>query len=271
MNNRRAECQLGLGLLELLITLGLFSVVGLLSYSFLTYGVRMGQRVESASDVAGILRKAQFPLQSDLLLAHRGEVVILSVPDQVGGGGFTSEALAFRSAIDPETGVFCQKPDGTPLWQKTILYYLAVPSQHDSLFGQSCAGGAEGTGFDDRCPHKFLIRKVIDNPPATTPTSSPEAEEPLPTDLSSYLTQPTTFDLGSMSGEPGLIEARLVAQPLLWFQVATDPSGSLPGEVEIDLRALMISDARRKLNVGSVSLLNDPLVLQHLFTVLPLN
>jgi hypothetical protein len=72
-----------------------------------------------------------------------------------------------------------------------------------------------------------------------------------------------------MKSEPGLVEVELVAQPLLWLDVRLDPTGLMPGEVQVDLRALMIADAKKKVDVGAASLDKDPLALQHLFTVLP--
>jgi hypothetical protein len=254
-----------------MITLVLFSLIGLLSYAFLTYGVQLRRRIDSSGDAAQVLRKAQYELERDLLRAPRGEIAMADVPDQLGGGGKSGRAIAFRTAMSPGTGQFCQKPDGTPFWQANIIYYLAVPSGHDGLVGQSCDGGAGPEGYDDRCPHKVLIRKVIDVDPPTAP-DSPLADEEQPlTDLAQYLTQPATLDLSSMESEPSVVDVKLVAQPLLWFGARLNPSGMLPGEVEIDLRSVMLADAQKKVNLGSTPLADDPLALQQVFNVVPQN
>lgn len=213
------------------------------------------------------LQMAQQELQRDLLGARREDVVVSDVPDQVGGGGKTGQALLFRSAIDPDTGAFCQKRDGTPLWQKTILYYTAVPEEHDRLFGQACQGGSNPEGYDDVCPHKLLLRKVIDLPPETTPTSSEASAEPLLLDPTAYLTQPVSLSLREMSSEQGSVEARIVASGLLGFRASKGDHQ----EVEIDLRALMIAEALKTVPVGTASLWESPLVLQRRFTVVPRN
>lgn len=257
----------GVGLLELLVTLTLFSVLALLAFLFLNHGVQANRRLDSSSEAARNLRIAQRSLSSDLVGARSGEIVIGEVPDQVGGGGKTGQAIAFRSAWDPVEERYCQKSDGTPFWQKTILYYAAVPTRHDSLYGMTCQGGSGPGGFDDACPHKILIRKTIDQAPTTTASSAEGAEEPMPADITSYLTRPDDLDLSGMSSEPDLVEARVVASKLLYFRV----SSGVNGEVEVDLRALAIAEARGKVRVGEVSLADNPLTLQQLFTVRPGN
>lgn len=257
----------GIGLLELLVTVVLFSVVSLLAFLFLNYGIQANRRLDSSSEAARNLRVAQRSLSVDLRGARGGEILIGEVPDHLGGGGKTGQAVAFRSAWDPDQGRYCQKTDGTPFWQKTILYYVAVPVRHDELYRMTCQGGSGPDGFDDVCPHKILIRKTIDQAPVTTASSAEGTEEPMPTDITSYLTRPDDLSLNGMSSEAGLVEARVVASKLLWFR-ATSGAG---GEIEVDLRALAIAEALGKVRVGEVSLGEDPLALQQLFTVRPGN
>ena len=89
----------------------------------------------------------------------------------------------------------------------------------------------------------------------------------MPADITSYLTRPDDLGLSGMGSEPGLVEARVVASKLLWFRVASGADGA----IEVDLRALAIAEARGKVRVGEVSLAEDPLTLQQLFTVRPGN
>jgi hypothetical protein len=154
----------------------------------------------------------------------------------------------------------CYKPDGSRMWQRNILYYLVVPER------DPCTGGAASNGFDDHCPHKLLIRKVIDNAPPTVPTDE-TTEEALLSDVTPYLTQPSGLDTSGMSVEPGVGEVRIVALNLLGMELRRPQEA----ETQVDLRALSLLDAMRNLRVGSISLTESSFTQQEGFSVFPRN
>lgn len=173
----------------------------------------------------------------------------------------------FLSAVS-DTGKMAHKAlDGSPFYQRNVIYYLVVPAGHTS-----CSGLNGPNGLDDACPHKLLIRKVVDVPPATSPTDNPDlTEESLIRDVTPYLTRPNGRDLSAMQSEPNLERAEVVASNLLWFEVTLNPDPEIANEVQLDLRAVSLDDARREVQFGSVSLAVSRFTQQQLITVVPKN
>jgi hypothetical protein len=163
------------------------------------------------------------------------------------------DAVWFLSPVDPANGQVLRTESGRPHWQRNILYYCTVPALHQELYGFECTGGTDAQGYEVYCPHKVLVRKVIDNPPATGSAETDPMEKLLtPAEVARYLTRPQRFDLPS--GEPGVEEATIVANSLVSFRVALSPSPQAPGEVAIQLSAAGVEMARGNINVGSQSL-----------------
>ena len=159
------------------------------------------------------------------------------------------------------------KADGTPFWQRNVIYYLVVPDRHATTFGMDCQGGVGPRGLDDRCPHKVLVRKVIDSGVATSPLGDPSVvEETLITDVSSYLTRPNGYDTSLLSAEMGVESAEMVATRLLWFEVSLAKS-----EVSIDLRAVAIKDAQANLALGSAALSSGRYTANRVLSIFPMN
>ncbi|MCE7870856.1 hypothetical protein DYH09_10805 [bacterium CPR1] len=257
----------GTTVLELLLGMGLFTLmmvvlVGLFNQSLLIW------RTTSGSDTAmRELRRVVAALDRDLALASPAMLSRTQVVDHLGGGGRDGEALWFLSPLDPATGQLARKPDGSPMWMRNVLYYLVVPANHDTVFSMSCPGGAGPNGYDDRCPHKLLIRKVIDSGPPTLAADEASQEELL-VDVSAYLTQPDGFDLGAMA-EPGLEDKRVIANNLLMFQtLSAPPPVGAPREVAVDVRAMSVEEARREIRVGLEAGASSRFTLQLPFSVL---
>lgn len=249
-------------LLELMLGMGIFTavmvvLVGLFNQSLAVW------RTSSGSDTAmREMRKVRAALERDMALGRAAFVGRSQVADHLGGGGLDGEALWFLSPVDPATGQIVRKSDGSAMWMRNILYYLVVPSNHDAVFGLHCVGGAAANGYDDRCPHKLLIRKVIDADGATVATDE-TTEEALIADITPYLTQPSGYDLTAMA-EPGLEDKRVAANSLLTFSSAPGTVGS---EVAFDVRAMSIAEARRAIEVGKAPAWDSRFTLQSPFSV----
>ena len=172
------------------------------------------------------------------------------------------DALWFLSFIDPTTGEPVYS-DGTgagdlgePHWQRNIMYYAVVPGSHNSVAGQSCSGGDGGDGYEDQCPHKVMVRKIINDP------NDPETLLP---GSGGYLDAPSGFSVSGMGG-PDLEETRLLGTNILSFRVTGDDES-----VTVDLRANSIDEARKNVPLGSTPLSGQPTTIQRVFTIFPKN
>ena len=116
------------------------------------------------------------------------------------------------------------------------------------------------------------MRKVIDTGVATTPASDPATDmETLLANPSAYLTRPSGYDTSTMLTEPGLSSVRVVASRLLYWNATLGKDPSWSEEIELDLRAVAIREARRATAVGTASLATGPYTSQVLVGVFPMN
>lgn len=258
-------------MIELVLSMTLFSIVALLSFVLLRRGSTLWKELVEAESASLELAKAASRMRGDVLRTGIQHCAQGKVPASLAGGGNDGSALWFLSAVDPSTGEMAVKPDGTPFWQRNLLYYLVVPDGHAGLFGFDCQGGLGPNGFDDRCPHKLLIRKVIDSGVPTAPQGNPDTDaETLLGDVTPYLTRPAGYNLGVMGGEPGLERVEISATRLLWFEVTLKAPGR-PQEIDIDLRAVAIKDAQGHVAVGSVPLSSGRFTANRIVSILPMN
>lgn len=270
----------GFTLLEMFVALTIFGGIMVITTMLLRQSVWIWTSGDSRESAALVLRKARTNLMRDLARADvdtgpDGELHMdqMKVPETLGG----SDALWFLSAEGAD-GVFQRDNDGYPFWQQNILYYLAKPANHDELYGMSCAAGSNPLG-DDFCPHKALIKVVIDNPPETDPLPPPGNPPPpsatpetllTASEASAYIMAPTGNDVSALQSVNGVKEARVITTGVLWFKVTTAP-GAVDSGRQIDLRAVAVKEASKQVSVGNVSLLNQPATLKNIFSVFPNN
>lgn len=258
----RPHPERGLSLLEAMLALGLFTLLGVIGAYALRGSIQVHNRVSSQQAAEQSINRAVSRLDRELLAASAFELDTADVPAHLGGGGLDGQAVWFLSDVDPATGQSMRTLDGSAFWQKTILYYLVVPNNHAALCGYTCAGGVAPSGsYDDRCPHKVLVRKVLDVGSNTDPTDETTAET-LPGNVNAWLTQPDAFDVSGLAGEPDVEQVEVVAGDLLWFTVEV----AAP-EVTVTVKAAPWSDLERRLAVGSVSLEDQPGVREHRYTI----
>lgn len=220
------------------------------------------RRLNGSADSSVRLKRAIQKLRRDLAQTEVNQLAIGASPATVGGfpDGSALWCLSCEAGDQPVL-----KGDSHPFWCKTILYYVSIPIHHDQLVGQVCAGGLGPEGVDDRCPHKCLIRKEIDLAPATT--TSPQAnEEVLPplASLRPYMTRPQTLGAQEMKLEPGVKSVSVLAYPILSFKATQSNQ-----QVNLDIRAVSILAARRKVRLGIDSLWDSPLTFQQTTRVMP--
>jgi hypothetical protein len=253
-------------LTELLLVTAMFSGFLLVSYLLLSSGMASWQRTANVQDVAFQLARARVALSEDLRQSSMASLAVSQLPNP-GAGQTEGNVLWLLSALDPTSGEMARDEDGKPLWQRNILYYSTVPTDHDQLFGQSCQGQ------DGRCPHKFLVRRVFDTGTVTTPSSPRGKMEKLmtPGEVKTRAQAPGGWEL-KITG-PAAESQQLVASGLVDFQVRLAPAGSpWEDEVEVHLSGFDLQLAGQTLaGLGSQDLRNSPYTRHAVFAVYPGN
>ncbi len=253
------DSRRALTLPELVVGFAVFSFVMVLLAVAMSRGTTVWERSFGTNTAQVELRKGYSSLQPDLL---RTELqTVRRTVSTTSFSGSDGDAVWFLSPWDEATSNLLRTSAGRPLWQRNILYYCTVPRQHDELYGATCTGRPDGQGYEMGCPHKVLVRKVINNP-----AGSGEAEELLaPGRIANYLTRPRRLDLPG--GEPGLEEATIVATGLVTFRVRRDPAPDSPGEIAVHLAAVGPEMRRRQRRAGSAPL--DEALRELHFSVFP--
>ncbi|MCA9775431.1 MAG: hypothetical protein KC800_01885 [Candidatus Eremiobacteraeota bacterium] len=255
----RASSRRGLGLVETVVAVGVFSIVMLLVTAALIQSFKMWTRTASQTATEETLFKIHNILAKEL--TNTAPDTLSSSPGPGTWGVRDGDALWFLSFMDVNGEPVYNDGTGAgelgePHWQRNIMYYCVVPGNHDSVAGQSCTGADGGDGYEDQCPHKVMVRKIINDP------NDPETLLP---GSGGYLDAPNGFTVSGMGG-PDLEETRLLGTNILSFRVTADAES-----VTIDLRANSVDEARKNVPVGSTPLSGQPTTIQRVFTIFPKN
>jgi prepilin-type N-terminal cleavage/methylation domain-containing protein len=264
------EMKRGFTLLETVVSISIFSVALMVLGLALTSSRNLLAETTGSSNASQELRKVYLALEEDIRASAYSETetgVSIVGP----GSGISGDAFWFLSAKDPATGISARASNGRPLWQRNILYYTAVPTNHAALYGYDCTGGANSDGYDVQCPHKVLIRKVIDSGGVTTPTDEATQESLLaPSAIATHLTAPAGF-LVPLSGASEE-EAKVVAPAVLTFRVAKAPvSATWPDELSFSLQATSLQELGKGVAVGTTDLESAPQTESMEFSIFPEN
>jgi type II secretory pathway pseudopilin PulG len=268
---RRRGSVLGTTFVELIITTGIFSILVLVLFVVLRFGIRSWKNIESKNAVQTQLSKVELFMLEDLKRASYDQISVLGMPSTwAPGKGKTligkevsASAVWFLTAFAPDkdTGelVFTRDDDGKPVWKRNILYYVTRPTDkwHKDKYGFLCA--SSGNSKDTWCPHKWLIRKEID---VSTLLSESTVEN-------TYLTKPGghyLMDPTLMGSEPDLLKAQTLADSIVDFEVILRSP-----EVEINLRALRLLEAQGVMQLGTSPLENDSFTVHYRARVVPNN
>ena len=169
------------------------------------------------------------------------------------GGGADSDAVLFLSAIDPTTQQAQTKMDGSPFWMRNILYYGVIPLDYSKSIEQTMTG-SNLNGYEMSCPTKQLVRLEVDQNPGNNPNDA-TSEDTLVSNFVPLLTRPSA---GSSSAT-----RKTVASNLLTFRCR-----QFGPELRIDLRAVLIEEARKNKGFGPTILYDQGrYTVQHTFSV----
>ena len=231
-------------IVEMMVTVACFFVIMAVAGAIFSEAMSVSRFVSGGDRAQREMRRARAQLERDLILTNSSQIGRSRMPDYLGGGGDTGESLWFLSPVDPVSGQTVLRQDGKPCWQRNILYYITIPLNHDQIFGVHCQGGMGANGFDDRCPHKVLVRRVIDSGPPTVDEATQETLLPGAA-IGPYLVRPTNLQVP---------QGKLVASGLLHFSTISAPApASIPTELFVDMRSLSLEEAQRHAQVGITS------------------
>lgn len=261
----KSASKAAFSMVEVVLACALMSILMVVLGTALSQAQGAFRNASGTSDAADELRKCCSYLRQELIQTSATQVSSSNSTSSLGSPDGAAIWFLSNRGADGNAQFL---DDGSPFWQRNVLYYLVVPNNHAALFGWNCPGGAGPGPFarDDRCPHKVLIRKEIDSGPATD-TSNPANIEALMSaaDIVPYLTRPAGYSVVAMNAEPGVDNTRIVGRNLLTFDVTTTAAGL----IGIDTRAVSIARARTKISLGSVSLFDSPYTFHFGMSVSP--
>ncbi|MBS2039229.1 prepilin-type N-terminal cleavage/methylation domain-containing protein [bacterium] len=247
----------GFSLVELSISCFLLGILLVVLATALHDSQNLWRQTTGNSDSRLQLRRAQASLERDMQFASSSFGITPVGPQQ--GPGFTGDAFWFLSAEVGTSGQLQRKFNGAPVYLRNVLYYVAMPQ------GDPCPGGLGPNSYDDRCPHKVLIRKTID---FGAPSSNESSEETLmtPAQVNAYLTRPNGMSVASMNSEPGVKLVSMAARELLWFRVRSNPA-----PLQFEVRAVNLPRTRKEVSTGTTALYDSPLTSEIRLTLIPPN
>ncbi len=257
----------GFTLVETLLAAALLTLFLLIGYNMLRMAEKVYYQISGNEDATMQLKRAMRMLQKDLVsaLADTESSIfppalnVANVPPSLPGGAFDGTAVCMLSPYQNGNGQLMMNTDG-PEWQRNVIYYTVVP------MGDPCAGGADANGLDDRCPHKLLIRKVI-NQGSTPQTALPAAAIP------TYLTRPNSpKDISNFAGEANLTQSQIVAYGLISLRIQTHATHPALMKDEVIITVTAFNQPRsRKIALGTVALTGQPGFLVNSMAVFPRN
>lgn len=266
----------GATLFEVIITTGVYSLMVIAVFLILRGGLRAWHNLESRQKAQRDLRRVHLQLLEDLKTASSARLETRPW-GQGKFGAANGDAVWFLSSKVPATypapygQTFARNPStGEPLWQVNVLYYAVVPDNHTT-----CAGFRDPDGYDTACPHKYLIKKVIDVVDQSADPNDQDVVEPLltPAQVDTYLTAPPApYALsGMVTGAvvPGSVQ--VIADALLSFRVER-PAGPMVGLTTRAVRLLEASHSRAgPTRLGQADMSGDPFTLEYKTWVVPGN
>jgi hypothetical protein len=237
----------GFSVAELVISLGVFSLMSVVLFGTMRFGINSWRAVDSRHEATNALYKAQVSLKRDLQAADTEFMGVAAV------GAGSGDVIWFLSADDPNADPklgqkFMFDDSGDPVWQRNIIYYAVRPANHNDVSNGTLCNTDSNPDGDGTCPHKFLIRKVIDGPDGTEGEILLTAGE-----VTAYLTAPAGYNFSSMTSEANLEDVSLITDDMLWFKLINfNPGDPL---LEIEIAAVRVQEAHKNIPVGQTSML----------------
>ncbi len=171
---RNLHFQAGSTLVEVMITTGLFSILMVVLFSVFRYGSEQWRVIEGRSKVQTMMRKVETFMLDDVRRASYDYLAVPHMPDKWNPGDHSKLEAAFKAGTPKAGSAFwCLSPihydsngnlsvsrddDGKLTWDHNVLYYETELSDG---FHRQIYGFGKDECPKDKCPHKWLIRKEI--------------------------------------------------------------------------------------------------------------
>ncbi|MCL5774267.1 MAG: hypothetical protein M1536_07825 [Firmicutes bacterium] len=206
----------GTSLIELLVATGIFGLLVITVFAIFDIGSRSYYSAETRGVLQGDVRRAEYFLSNEL---RESTFNYFNDVYYYPSGGLHSgnHALAFKTAVDynrasPTRYRFVTDPaSGAPVWQGWTIYYIIRPP------GDTCPVSPD-QDWDDVCPHKWLIKKVVTLNSVNTVR-----------DLETFINTDLT------TGQAGVLDVSKMADNVLSFNVYLDIS-KRPFRVDFDVK-----------------------------------
>ncbi|MBS2034469.1 type II secretion system protein [bacterium] len=231
-------------IVELTLACSIFALVSILMVTAFRDVGDIWRKAGGKDEAMRNILKAKASLQRDL--ANSGskanQWAVAAVPPHLPPGK-DSDALTFLSSDAGTSGAnWSVQADGSPNFASQITYYGVIPNRPNPGGNTVVAGAADAQGYEQQHPFKWLVRRV--DPASSTINSG----------WTSWLTQPTTYALGPNQQVvcDQLLQLRVIRGAPMWI---------------IELRAVSVAEARRKLALGNVPLSQGPFTVAQQFSV----
>jgi hypothetical protein len=263
-NSRNSFNRRGFSVLELAVTIALGIFIALITSAALRNAVTVFTNASGRDAATRDLMRARRALENELILASLevGRFQIAQANESYVGKGADGDAVNFLSAVNATNGEVETLADGSfnPYYFQNVCFFPSIPTNHSTLYGSTCAGFREA-GYEVGCPHKVLLRSVQNTNPDFTPT------DPTTQDTLLTFTPPYTGFMARPTGFPRTSTLHTLAANILTFRAQR-----IGGEIQIDLRAVSLQDARTKVpGFGAVSLAAGGYTIINRFSVFPKN
>lgn len=260
----------GFTLLEIVVSCAVFLVAMALLASILTSSRSLLTEISGNADASQKIKKIFLSMSRELKAASFLQLKTTSMANMPGPGS-AGDAVWFLSAFDQANGLQARGDDARPRWQRNVIYYPSIPTDHDSLYGTHCDGGTDAEGYDLHCPHKVLVRKVVDSGPISRYDNPDDIEELISeAAIGPYLNAPNGFTVPLLGAGSEL--AQVVSPGILSIRVEKFASTSLePQHIKIRLKVVNLEELGKKTALGRENLEASPQTESLEFSVFPEN
>lgn len=232
-------------LVELTLACTIFGLISILMVTAFRDVGDIWRKTGGKDEAMRNILKAKSSLQRDLANSggKPGQWASANVPAHLPPGK-DSDALTFLSSDSgTSTSNWSVQSDGSANFAAQITYYGVIPNRPNPGGNVVSAGPADAQGYEQQHPFKWLIRRV-----------DPVVGNTINAGWTAWLTQPASYALGGNQKVvcDQLLQLRVVRGAPLWV---------------LELRAVSVAEARRRLALGGVPLSQGPFTVAQQFSV----
>jgi Tfp pilus assembly protein PilE len=250
----------GTTLIEVMISCAIYGAIVLSVFALMKYGTRSWRSVETKNTVQASMRKVMDNMYNELVRTSYSTVILYDSDYR--------HAICFKSAMNEtvdnratpglDRKFIILDSSGEPIWQKYVLYYIARPSSLVYHKGISCDGAdaASISNPDNKCPHKWLIRKDIILDAGITSAG----------DLVQFLNEPADKAALVAQKTGNVARVQLIGDNILSFNLRKSEP-----EIQMTLKAFRELEAGETRTVGNTEIHRSDFTIQVDTRAIPMN